>query len=152
MINTPRRGIGKTTLDRLTNAAQELGVPLWEMLTEETAVKTLATRSAKPILQFVEMLKHWQAQVEHQPAITIIQGILDDSGYVRDLKNQGTDEADDRLGNVQELCNAALQYAEENSDESLPSFLANTALASDLDDLDENTTVSLMTLHSAKGL
>lgn len=152
VINTPRRGIGKTTLDRVTNAAQELGVPLWEMLTEETAVKTLAARSAKPILQFVEMMRHWQEQVETQSAAHIIQGILEDSGYVRDLKNQGTDEADDRIGNVQELQNAALQYADENTDESLPSFLANTALASDLDDLDEKTTVSLMTLHSAKGL
>lgn len=112
-------------------------MPLWEMLTEETAVKTLAARSAKPILQFVEMMRHWQGQVETQSAANIIQGILEDSGYVRDLKNQGTDEADDRIGNVQELQNAALQYAEENTDESLPSFLANTALASDLDDLDE---------------
>lgn len=86
VINTPRRGIGKTTLDRLMNAAQELGVPLWEMLTEETAVKTLAARSAKPILQFVEMMRHWQGQVETQSAANIIQGILEDSGYVRDLK------------------------------------------------------------------
>ncbi|NJM65317.1 MAG: DNA helicase PcrA [Acaryochloris sp. RU_4_1] len=152
VINTPRRGIGKTTLDRLTHAAQELGVPLWEMLTEETAVKTLAARSAKPILQFVDLIQRWRTQIETQPAATIIQGILTDSGYVQALKNQGTDEADDRLSNVQELYNAALQFAEENADESLTSFLANTALASDLDNLEENTTVSLMTLHSAKGL
>ena len=152
VINTPRRGIGKTTMDRLTQAAQELGVPVWEILSDETSVKTLASRASRQILKFVEMIQHWRSQLEKAPASEIIQGILDDSGYVRHLQDQGTDEADERLGNVQELYNAALQYAEENADDSLTSFLASAALASELDNLEGGTTVSLMTLHSAKGL
>ncbi len=152
VINMPRRGIGKTTMDRLTQAAQELGVPVWEILSDETSVKTLATRASRQILKFVAMIRHWQTQLEIVPATEIIQGILDDSGYVRHLQDQGTDEADERLGNVQELYNAALQYAEENADDSLPTFLASAALASELDNLEDGTTVSLMTLHSAKGL
>ena len=152
IINTPRRGIGKTTLDRLTTAAQELGVPLWDILTDEASVKTLAARGAKAILPFVEMISHWQAQVDHSSATQIIQGILSDSGYVQNLQLQDTDEAEERLGNVKELYNAAQQFAEENSDESLAGFLANAALASDADDAEGDTTVSLMTLHSAKGL
>ena len=152
VINTPRRGIGKTTMDRLTQAAQELGVPVWEILSDETSVKTLATRASRQILKFVEMICHWQTQLDKVPAAEIIQGILDDSGYVRNLQDQGTDEADERLGNVQELYNAALQYAEENGDDSLPTFLASAALASELDNLEDGTKVSLMTLHSAKGL
>ncbi len=152
IINTPRRGIGKTTLDRLTQAAQELGVPLWEILKEDSAVKTLAGRSARPILKFVETIQHWQNQVETQPAAAIIQGMLNDSGYVHDLQQQGTDEAEERIGNVQELYNAAIQFAEENEDESLNTFLASTALASDADTKDSTDTVTLMTLHSAKGL
>lgn len=152
VINTPRRGVGKTTLDRLGQAAQELGVPLWEILSDESAVKTLAARSSKPILQFVAMIQHWQAQVETKPAADIIQGVLEQSGYVRDLQEQGTDEADERLGNVKELYNASLQYAEENDDQALNTFLANAALASDADSKDSTDTVTLMTLHSAKGL
>jgi DNA helicase-2/ATP-dependent DNA helicase PcrA len=152
VINTPRRGIGKTTLDRLAQAAQELGVPLWQILSDEAAVKTLATRSARPILQFVDMIQQWQAVVDTEPATNIIQGILEQSGYMRDLKEQGTDEADERLSNVNELYNAALQFAEENDDAALNTFLANAALASDADSKETNDRVTLMTLHSAKGL
>lgn len=152
VINTPRRGVGKTTLDRLAQAAQELGVPLWDILSDESSVKTLAARSSKPILKFVEMIQHWQGQLETQPASEIIQGILEQSGYAQDLVMQGTDEADERLGNVKELYNAAVQFGEENEDQALNTFLANAALASDADNKDATDTVTLMTLHSAKGL
>ena len=152
IINVPRRGIGKTTLDRLITAAQELGVPLWDILTDEASVKALAARGAKSILKFVEMILHWQAQVEKVSATQVIRGILDDSGYVQSLQLQDTDEAEERLGNVNELINAAQQFADENADESLASFLANAALASDNDDPEDAPKVSLMTLHSAKGL
>jgi DNA helicase-2/ATP-dependent DNA helicase PcrA len=154
IINTPRRGIGKSTLDRLETAARELNVPLWQILSDETSVQTLAGRSAKPVLGFVQMIQAWKEKVEELPASQIVQGLLDDSGYVRDLKEQGTDEAIDRLQNVQELYNAVLQFEEENDDSTLLTFLGNASLASDLDNLNEQqqAKVSLMTLHSSKGL
>ncbi|WAL59008.1 DNA helicase PcrA [Thermocoleostomius sinensis] len=154
IINTPRRGIGKATIDRLENAARELNIPLWQLLTDETSVQTLAGRSAKPVLTFTSLVRTWQEQVETAAASTIVQGILEDSGYIADLKNQGTDEAIDRLQNVQELYNAVLQFEEENDESNLPLFLANASLASDLDNLNEQqqSKVSLMTLHSSKGL
>ncbi len=152
IINVPRRGVGKTTMDRLSQAAQELGVPLWDILKDDSAVKTLAGRSSRPILQFVEMIQHWQEQQENQSAADVIQGIIEQSGYARDLENQGTDESEERLSNVRELYNAAVQYAEENEDEALNTFLASAALASDADSKDAKDTVTLMTLHAAKGL
>ncbi len=153
VINTPRRGIGKTTLDRLDVAAQELGLPLWEILSDETSVKTLTGRAAKPILQFAQLISHWRAEIDARPASQIVQGILEDSGYLQDLKDQGTDEAIERLQNVQELYNAVLQFEEANADNSLIAFLASAALASDLDNLQEGQErISLMTLHSSKGL
>ncbi len=152
VINTPRRGIGKATLDRLTVAAQELAVPLWEILSDETSVKTLVGRSAKSITGFVQIIQRWQAQVEALPASQIVQGIMEDSGYLQDLKDQGTDEAQDRLQNVIELYNAVLQFEEENEEPTLSAFLANASLASDLDDLKGEERVSLMTLHASKGL
>lgn len=153
VINTPRRGIGKATIDSLLKAAQELNQPLWEILTDETSIKTLAGRSTKAVLGFVQMIQKYREQVDSLPANELVQGVLQDSGYIQDLKAQGTDEAEDRLQNVQELYNAVLQFEEDNEDSSLIAFLASASLASDLDNLEqEQTKVSLMTLHSSKGL
>nr|WP_290222194.1 DNA helicase PcrA [Trichocoleus desertorum] len=153
VINTPRRGVGKTTIDSLTNAAQQLGVTLWDILKDETSVKTLAGRSAKGVLNFANIIQTWQDKLETIPATEIVQGVLEDSGYIQDLHNQGTDEALDRVQNVQELYNAVRQFEEDNEDKSLSGFLASASLASDLDDLKEDDArVSLMTLHSSKGL
>jgi DNA helicase II / ATP-dependent DNA helicase PcrA len=153
VINTPRRGIGKATIDALVNAAQELGVTLWEILSDDTSVNTMAGRSAKSVNGFAQMISTWQKQRETLPVTELLQGLLEDSGYVKDLHNQATDEATDRIQNVQELYNAALQFQEENEDVSLQSFLQSTALSSDLDNLKEGqTAVSLMTLHASKGL
>jgi DNA helicase II / ATP-dependent DNA helicase PcrA len=153
VINTPRRGIGKTTLDRLVQAAQELGVPLWEIISDETSVKTLAGRSARPIINFAAMIQDLQSQANSVSASALVQEVLQRSGYTQDLKEQSTDEAEERLGNVQELYNAVLQFEEENIEATLGQFLESAALASDLDNLGEGqTAVSLMTLHSSKGL
>lgn len=153
VINTPRRGIGKSTVDALFNAAQELGVPLWEILNDETSVNTVAGRSAKGVLQFARLIEHWQAQVDTLKASEIVEGIMSESGYIQELKDRGTDESEDRLRNLFELKNAILQFEEENEEPTLEGFLANASLASDLDSLKEGQqAVSLMTLHSAKGL
>ena len=153
IINTPRRGIGDTTSSKIEDAATQLGIPLWEILSDESSVNTLAGRSAKAIIKFAEMIGRWQSQVETMPASQIVQGIIQDSGYIEDLKNQGTDEATNRIENVIELYNAVLQFEEQNEEPTLTSFLAKASLASDLDDLqEEDSRVSLMTLHSAKGL
>ncbi|MBD2339269.1 DNA helicase PcrA [Calothrix sp. FACHB-156] len=153
VINTPRRGIGKTTIDALLNASQQLGTTLWEILSDDTSVNTLAGRGAKSVKGFAEMISRWQGEIGTMPAAEIVQGILEDSGYVQDLLSQGTDESQDRIQNVQELYNAVLQFQEENEDATLQGFLQSTALSSDLDNLKEGkTAVSLMTLHASKGL
>ncbi len=153
VINTPRRGIGKTTIDALVNASQQLGTTLWEILSDETSVNTLAGRATKAVNSFAEMISRWQGQIATLPVTEVLQGIIEDSGYVQDLMNQGTDEATDRVQNVQELYNAALQFQEENEEVSLRDFLSSAALSSDLDNLKEGqTAVSLMTLHASKGL
>jgi DNA helicase-2/ATP-dependent DNA helicase PcrA len=154
IVNVPRRGIGQSTLDKLTLAAQELGQPLWQVLTDETTVKTLTGRTAKNILALMGLFHNWRSLLqEGLSAVEIMQRVLKDSGYSDDLHQQGTDEAQERLQNLNELLNAAQQYAEENEDTSLEAFLANAALASSLDEsADEQQKVTLMTLHAAKGL
>ena len=153
VINTPRRGIGKATIDALVNAAQQLGTTLWEILIDETSVNTLAGRSAKAVNNFAQMIRKSQEQISTVPVSEVLEQLLEASGYVQDLQNQGTEEADNRIQNVKELYNAVLQFEEENEDVSLGAFLESTALSSDLDNLKEGqSAVSLMTLHSSKGL
>jgi DNA helicase II / ATP-dependent DNA helicase PcrA len=157
VINTPKRGVGKSTIDALVRAGVELGVPLWEILVDDTSVRTLAGRSAKGVLEFTQLIKKHREQMAQLSASEVLQSLLEDSGYARDLKAQGTEEAENRFENVNELYNAVLQFEEDNGgeddDRSLTGFLASAALASDLDDstTDDNR-ISLMTLHASKGL
>jgi len=153
IINVPRRGIGKTTIDGLFNASKQLGIPLWEVLSDEDSVNTIAGRSAKSVNQFAQTIKTWQERLEDHSAMQILEGILQDAGYIQDLKNEGTDEAENRLENIKELTNAVSQFQEEYEDNTLGGFLASASLASDLDNLKEGQqAVSLLTLHAAKGL
>ena len=153
IINTPRRGIGKTTINSLVDAAQQLGVPLWEILSDETSVNTMSGRAAKAVGKFVNLIQDAKAKLEDYTAAEILNYVMEASNYVEVLKQQGTDEADNRIANIYELGNAIVQFQEDNEETSLEAFLSSAALASDLDNLDEgDTKVSLMTLHSAKGL
>lgn len=153
VINVPRRGIGKTTIDRLVMASQELNTPLWEVIGDEGLVKTYGGRSARGLLQFSQQIKTWQDAAEDATAAAMVRQVMEESGYIQDLVSQGTDEAEDRRKNLEELHNAALQFQEENEDASLLTFLGSASLASDADSQDElDNRVSLMTLHSSKGL
>jgi DNA helicase II / ATP-dependent DNA helicase PcrA len=153
VINTPRRGVGQTTIDNLQNAAHQLGVPLWEILSDDTSVKTVAGRSSKGVLAFAEIINKWRSEAETRPVVDIVTGIIEDTGYVQELQTQGTDEALERVQNIQELVNATLQFQEENETPNLENYLASAALSSDLDNLQEGKeAVSLMTLHASKGL
>ncbi len=153
IINTPRRSIGKKTVESLLAGARELNVPLWEIIQDETSVNAMAGRSAKAVNKFAEMIKSFQKLVETETAADLVKYIMNKSGYVDDLKNQGTDEAEGRLENIMELYGAVSRFQEDSEDTSLAGFLANASLASDLDNLQEGEkAVSLMTLHSAKGL
>ncbi len=153
VINVPKRGIGKTTLAKIDSVAQQLNVPFWDIISDETSIKTVAGSRAKQILEFVQLIQDQQAQVNQAEAREIFEAVIEESGYIDALKQEGTDEADNRRQNVEELYNALVQYGEDSDDTSLSAFLASASLASDLDNLDDGeAAVSLMTLHSAKGL
>ena len=153
VINTPRRGVGQTTIDNLQNAAHQLSVPLWEILNDDTSVKTVAGRSSKGVLTFAEIINKWRSEAQTRPVVDIVTGIIEDTGYVHELQTQGTDEALERVQNIQELVNATIQFQEENETPTLETYLASAALSSDLDNLQEGKeAVSLMTLHASKGL
>jgi DNA helicase-2/ATP-dependent DNA helicase PcrA len=153
VLNTPKRGIGKTTIERLTDAANQLGIPLWDVVSDAEAVRSLGGRSAKGLLQFCELVNDLQRSAQDAPPSELVQKVMEQSGYLAELIATGTDEAEDRRRNLNELVNAALQYQEENEEGSLEDFLASAALASDADSKDtEQDRVTLMTLHASKGL
>jgi DNA helicase-2/ATP-dependent DNA helicase PcrA len=153
VLNVPKRGIGKTTIERLSDAANQLGIPLWEVVSDPEAVRSLGGRSAKGLLQFCELINGLQARASEAAPSELVQLVMERSGYLAELIAAGTDEAEDRRRNLNELVNAALQYQEENEEGSLDDFLASAALASDADSKDtEQNRVTLMTLHASKGL
>jgi DNA helicase-2/ATP-dependent DNA helicase PcrA len=153
VLNTPKRGIGKTTIERLTDASSQLGIPLWDVVSDAEAVRSLGGRSAKGLLQFHELICDLQRRSQEAPPSELVQRVMEQSGYVAELLAEGSDEAEDRRRNLGELVNAALQYQEENEEGSLEDFLASAALASDADSKDtEQDRVTLMTLHASKGL
>jgi DNA helicase II / ATP-dependent DNA helicase PcrA len=153
IVNTPRRGIGKTTMDRLMDASQQMGIPLWEIVNDETSVNTIGGRAAKALNQFARMIQETKDQLEQLTAAEVLSHIIEQTGYVTELQQQGTDEADNRIANIYELYNAVQQFQEDNEENSLEAFLASASLSSDLDGLnEEQQKVSMMTLHSAKGL
>ncbi|MBE9046612.1 DNA helicase PcrA [Pleurocapsales cyanobacterium LEGE 10410] len=153
IINTPRRGIGKTTITRLMDASQQMGIPLWEIVSDETSVNTMGGRAAKALNQFARMIQEVKDRLDELTAGEVLNHIIEQTGYVKELQQQGTDEADNRIANIYELYNAVQQFQEDNEETSLEAFLASASLASDLDNLEEaQQLVSMMTLHSAKGL
>ncbi len=153
IVNTPRRGIGKTTMDRLMDASQQMGIPLWEIVNDETSVNTIGGRAAKALNRFARMIQETKDQLEQLTAAEVLSHIIEQTGYVTELQQQGTDEADNRIANIYELYNAVQQFQEDNEENSLEAFLASASLSSDLDGLnEEQQKVSMMTLHSAKGL
>jgi DNA helicase-2/ATP-dependent DNA helicase PcrA len=153
VLNVPRRGIGKTTIERLTDAASQLGLPLWEVVCDPEAVRSLGGRSAKGLLQFCELIQDLQRRSQEAAPAEMVQRVMEQTGYLAELIADATDESEDRRRNLNELVNAALQYQEETDEGSLEEFLASAALASDADSKDgQQDRVTLMTLHASKGL
>ena len=153
VLNVPKRGIGKTTVQRLSDAASQLKIPLWEVVNDPEAVRSLAGRSAKGLLLFSELINELQSHLISSSPAELVQLVLEKSGYLSELIATGTDEAEERRRNLQELVNAALQYQEESEDANLEGFLSTAALSSDADNKDTaSNRVTLMTLHSSKGL
>ncbi len=153
VLNVPKRGVGKTTVQRLTDAANQLGIPLWDVINDAEAVLSLGGRSAKGLLKFCELINNLKKKLEESRPALLIQEVIEKSGYLQELLDQATDEAEERRRNLQELINAALQFEEENDESNLESFLSSAALSSDSDNKDTSSDrITLMTLHSSKGL
>lgn len=154
IINVPKRGIGLTTVNRITEAAQQRGISFYETLCSADLVPGLG-RSISKLESFAAMIEYFRKEAEHLSITELMEEILTETGYVEELKAEGEEEAEARLQNIDEFLNKIAAY-EESCEEELPTlsgFLEEVALVADIDSLDEESDyVVLMTLHSAKGL
>jgi DNA helicase II / ATP-dependent DNA helicase PcrA len=155
IINVPKRGIGLTTVDRVNDYAVEHEISFYDALTRASYIPGLERTASKltPFISLIEGLKS-RIRQEGYSLREIIDDILDATGYLRELEEEGAEESQDRISNINELVNKLVTY-EENSIEppTLSGFLEEVALVADIDNLDENSDhVVFMTLHSAKGL
>ena len=150
IINVPRRGIGETTLQRLEIFARAADISLLEAIKRVGEVATLREAERDKVRIFAQLIESFKAE---DSAAHTIEQLLDRSGYLKSLMQEGTIEAQSRIENVRELVTAAVEYDERETEPTLAGFLEMITLVADIDTMDDKSdVVTLMTLHSAKGL
>jgi ATP-dependent DNA helicase UvrD/PcrA len=152
IINVPKRGIGNTSVAKLQDYARRNGLSLYGALSEADAAG-LTGAAKKACRRVRELFEGLRVAAKEVPPAELIGAVLDESGYREELEAEDTIEAESRLENLEELINAAREYERVEPEPTLEGFLQEQALYSDQDSLtSEGGSVTLMTLHNAKGL
>ena len=153
IINVPKRGIGATSINKVTNYAMENELDFYTALRLAGDIPGIG-KAAEKIRPFVLFIQSMRAKLENGYTLTqLILDIIETTGYVEELEAEGTEEAQARIENIDELISKISSYEEGEEHPTLSGFLEEVALVADIDSLDENSDyVVLMTLHSAKGL
>lgn len=151
IINEPKRGIGKTSLDKIEELSINSGVPMYEIIknAEQYGLNRVFLNSR----EFVNAIEELRAKKDDIKISDLIKETLKKSGYTKALENENTIEAENRIENLDEFLTVAIEFEDESADNKLSDFLEGITLSSDIDNMEEaEETVTLMTLHSAKGL
>ena len=151
IINEPKRGIGKTSLDKIEELSINSGVPMYEIIknAEQYGLNRVFLNSR----EFVNAIEELRAKKDDIKISDLIKETLKKSGYTQALENENTIEAENRIENLDEFLTVAIEFEDESADNKLSDFLEGITLSSDIDNMEEaEETVTLMTLHSAKGL
>jgi DNA helicase-2/ATP-dependent DNA helicase PcrA len=150
VINTPARGIGRTTVEQIERHAREHGLSLFEAIGRIIDDQALSTRSQSSLVTFRSLIQELSLVASTSPLPDLLKFILERTGYRRMLEQEKTPESETRLENLDELINAAVEASERG--ESVSDFLDHAALVAEADAFDGSAPVTLMTLHNAKGL
>ena len=151
IINEPKRGIGKTSLENIENLSNTSGKSMYEII--KNAAEYGLNRIYLNSREFVELIEEFKVKKDEMAVSDLIKEVLNKSGYTKALEQENTVEAESRIQNLDEFLTVAIEFEEESADSSLAEFLEGITLSSDVDNLEEtDETVTLMTLHSAKGL
>lgn len=152
IINTPRRGIGDVTIERITDFAREYNISFAEAINNQSCIESLGGTGNR-VEQFSILIHDFNVFSEENNIVDIIEYVLEETGYLQDLIKENTIESRGRVENIGELLNKAIEFEGASEDKSLGAFLEEVALVADIDSHEDSVnTVSLMTLHSAKGL
>lgn len=150
IINTPARGIGKSTIEQLERYAEEHGLDLWTALGRMLAAGAFPARAHAALSGFRALIEELRRLMEKARVDELLRQVLGRTGYWRALEGDETPEAQARLENLQELINAGAEASEQG--EGVAEFLDHAALVSEADTVDARAQVSLLTVHNAKGL
>lgn len=153
VINVPTRGLGSGALSHLESWAAERGLTWWDAMREQTVQAQLQKKALFGLRQFLAVIEEGRDLIGQNTVTAILKHVMNRSGYVDELKAERTEEAIARLENLQELVSVTQEYDATAEEPSLAGFLENVALIADVDQLQETgDAVTLMTLHSSKGL
>ena len=150
VVNTPARGIGRTTLEQIEQYSLQHGLSLWTSLEQTLEAHAFPGRAEAALAAFHRMMTELAGQLDTRSISDTLADVLERTGYRKMLEDEGTEEARQRLANLDELLNAAADAGERG--ETLRDFLDHAALVSDADSADSRAPVSLLTMHNAKGL
>lgn len=151
IINEPKRGIGKTSLDKIQAISEQTGIPMYNIIKE--ADQYGLARVYANAQSFVAVIEDLISKKDEYTITELIKHTLKETGYTKALEEENSIEAENRIENLEEFLTVAVQFEEEEAENDLSSFLEGITLSSDLDGMDEEeASVTLMTLHSAKGL
>lgn len=156
IINVPKRSIGDTTISKVETFANDFDLDLWDALLAVRGIPTLTPRNATSIEKFTELMESFMDMKDNMPVSQLIETILEDTGYLTQLKNSKDIEDRSRVENLQELVSDAVDFENTSEDKSLEAYLEKISLVQDTDKLEDEEegegSVVLMTIHSAKGL
>ncbi len=155
IVNSPRRGIGATSVARILAYANTLGESVWEVAARPDQVPGLGAAAIKAVGRFMETMAELRDRAQTgAPVAQVLSGVLEQTGYLESLRAERTIEAQGRIENLDELVNVAVEYDEGDGEtKSLADFLQQVSLVADVDTrTDDAGLVTLMTLHNAKGL
>ena len=151
IINEPKRGIGKTSLDKIQAISEQTGIPMYQIIKE--ADQYGLSRVYANAQGFIEVIEDLISKKDEYTITELIKHTLKETGYTKALEDENSIEAENRIENLEEFLTVAVQFEEEEADNDLSTFLEGITLSSDIDGMDdEEESVTLMTLHSAKGL
>ncbi len=151
IINEPKRGIGKTSLEKIQKISEDTGIPMYNIIKE--AEQYGLNRVYLNSREFINIIEDIKNKKDDLNISELIKLVLKKTGYTKALEDENTIEAENRIENLEEFLTVAIEFEEEFVDNSLSDFLESITLTSDIDNLEENEdSITLMTLHSAKGL
>lgn len=153
IINVPKRGIGDATVNKVQDFAENFELNMWDALAEVRTIPTLTARNVSTIEPFVGLMERFMELSEVIPVSELIKTILEETGYLKQLKESKEIEDKSRIDNLEELVSDAVEFEKSSEDKTLSAYLEKVSLVQDTDKIeDEDDSVVLMTVHSAKGL